>query len=98
MVDGREKVIIHFDKYTNLVSKFSEKHENNLNLSSYKRELDPHTQRARSIGRQINNGMVSKRYNRKLDPDNQAAFTYVCETSTVNEKIMKQRANLLSNE
>ena len=34
LVDGREKVIIHFDKYTNLVSKYSEKQMGDLNLGS----------------------------------------------------------------
>lgn len=33
-----------------------------------------------------------------MDPDNQEAFEYVCDTSTINEKVMKQRAKLLSNE
>jgi hypothetical protein len=95
---GREEVIIHFDKYTNLVSEFSKNNMKVLNLASNKRELNAHAQRSRSIGRQINNGLISKRYNRKIDPDSQKAFEYVCETSTINEKIMKKRANLLSNE
>lgn len=67
-----------------------------LNLGS--KQLNAHTQRARSIGRQINNGLISKRYNRRMDPDNLEAFEYVCDTSTINEKVMKQRAKLLSNE